>query len=336
MRETVGSVVPVWFPEEMSEERILRFLSRTIADAELFVDPSRLVLVVDGCPHAEEPTRGAAADFAERVGRGPQVIVKDENTGKGGAVCTGFERLLEDDAVQALNVRDADGDHDIWDLPQLFRLFQTVRQSAGSDRVFVVGGRETLARPMGFARSELEHLLNRLTIDAVNAALAESGACVDERFTARYGRAPDFQSGYKIYSREAARVLVEAVSAAHTARPQLRVPWWGVEFVPTVELLMAGFTPAELHRLTWDGQPQTTFDASDLAHAYSRQVSWLFERLDLPAVVAMPLLENALTACDFVTTPSGPAVLAELRRNVVERVYPQWSREMPGRGEMFV
>ncbi|MFW5866505.1 MAG: hypothetical protein ACOCX2_01725, partial [Armatimonadota bacterium] len=238
MRATVGSMIPVWFGETTSPEEILGFLGSTLDDAELLVDPSRLVLVVDGCPRAEEPTRRAVAEFAQRAGAEPQVIVKSENSGKGGAVCTGFERLLEDEAVEVLNIRDADGDHDIWDLPQLFRQFMTVRESVGRDDVFVVGGRETLARPMGFARSELEHLLNRLTIDAVNATLASGGRCVDERFTARYDRAPDFQSGYKLYSRSAAQAVIDAVSEAHDARPDLRVPWWGVEFVPTVELLL--------------------------------------------------------------------------------------------------
>ena len=335
MRACLGSMVPVWFPEQMSPECMFRYLSGTLADCELVVDPSRMVLVVDGCPHAEAPTRRAAEELAERAGTHPQVIVKKSNSGKGGAVCTGFERLLEDDAVEALSTRDADGDHDIWDLPQLFGLFETARGSVGDD-VFVVGGRASLARPLGFARAQLERLLNRLTIDAVNAHLAGAGSCVDERFTARYGHAPDFQSGYKLYSRSAARVAIEAVGAAHAAAPELRVPWWGVEFVPTVELLLRGFTPASLHRLTWDGQPQTTFDDGNLAHVYAVQIAWLFERLGLPAAVAMPLLDNALTACDYVTVRGGPEAIAALRREVIERVCPGWDRDLPGRGEVFV
>jgi hypothetical protein len=159
---------------------------------------------------------------------------------------------------------------------------------------------------------------------------------VDERFTARYGRAPDFQSGYKLYSRSAARVVLDAITEAHAVAPELRVPWWGVEFVPTVELLLRGFTPAAIYRLTWDGQPQTTFDGDDMAHAYARQIAWLFERLDLPAGVAMPLLDNALTACEYLTVPDGPRVLTDLRGEVAERAYPGWSRDLHGRGEMFV
>ncbi len=335
MRASVGSMIPVWFPQSMSPERMLGFLSDTLADAELVVDPSRIVLVVDGCPHAQDPAQRAADEVAERAGSRPQVIVKEQNSGKGGAVCTGLERLLEDDAVQALNIRDSDGDHDIWDLPQLFRLFETVRDRVGED-VFAVGGRGSLGRPMGFGRGQLERLLNRLTIGAVNAVLADAGRSVDKRFTARYDRAPDFQSGYKIYSRSAARVVIDAISEAHSARPDLRVPWWGVEFVPTVELLLRGFTPAQMYRLTWDGQPQTTFDGDDLAHAYARQIAWLFERLALPAGVAMPLLDNALTACEYVTAARGPEMIEALRREVVERVYPSWSSDLPGRGEIFI
>jgi hypothetical protein len=50
----------------------------------------------------------------------------------------------------------------------------------------------------------------------------------------------------------------------------------------------------------------------------------------------MPLLDNALTACEYVSAPGGREVLGELRASVIERVYPQWTRELPGAGEMFV
>lgn len=336
MRRSVGSVIPVWFSESASAEQMYRFLSGTLADAELFADPARLVLVVDGCPRAEEPTRRAAEEFAARAGAEPRLIVNEVNGGKGDAVCTGFERLLADESVEALNVRDADGDHDIYDLPQLFRLFETVRAQIGSDRLFALGCRASLTRPMGFARGELEQVLNRVTIDAVNAKLAPSGGAVDERFTARYGREPDFQSGYKLYSREAAATLIEVLRAADAAAPQQRVMHWGVEFIPTTELLLRGFVPAALQRVTWDGQPQTTFDDSDIAYAYSRQISWLFERLDLPATVAMPLLENALINCPYVAAKGGAEQIAKLRAQVIDACYPDWSARMPDAGEIFI
>lgn len=343
MRQVVGSVIPVWVPAEMPPETVLGFLRATLADVELFVAPQRLVLVVDGCPAAEEPARQAAAEVAERAGAGPQMLMCAANGGKGAAVCAGLERLLEDEAVEALNIRDCDADHDIYDLPQLFRLFEHVREhlraegSERADRLFAVGCRGTLTRPMGAARGHLEAVLNRLTVEAVNARLAEDGSAVDERFTARYGRVIDFQSGYKLYSRAAAQVVIEALRAADAAEPELRVMRWAVEFIPTVELLLRGFTPAALYRLTWDGQPQTTFDGSDLPRAYSQQIAWLFARLGTPAGIGLRLLDNELEACEYLASPHGPEHLATIRAQVVGRCWPDATTAMPPvRGTLFI
>ncbi|MEA3403937.1 MAG: glycosyltransferase [Armatimonadota bacterium] len=341
-RERLGSIVPVWFPPEMPQQRMLAFLRGTLVDVELFVAPERLVLVVDGCPEAEKPTHQVARELAERAGGPAQVLVREVNGGKGEAVCTGLERLLEDRAVEVISIRDADGDHDVYDLPQLFRLFERVRRHLAEeghsrpDDLFVMGCRPSLTRSLGLARGELEPVLNRLTFDAVSLRLSARGEAVDQRFTARYGPAPDFQSGYKLYSRSAARAVIEALRGAHDARPELEVMRWGVEFVPTVELLLRGFVPAALQRLTWNGQPQTTFDDSDLPHAYARQIAWLFERLELPAGIGMRLLDNALGACEYVTAPRGPEHLAAIRQQVIERCYADWQASPPGRGELFL
>ncbi len=342
MRRAIGGMVPVWFPEDMPAETMLRFLSDTLADVELFVAPERLVLVVDGCPRAEGPARQAAAEVAARAGAEPQLLVREVNGGKGEAVCAGLERLLDDATVEALSIRDCDGDHDVYDLPQLFGLFERVRDHVAGegggrpDDVFAVGCRGSLSRPMGFARGQLEHVLNRLTVDAVNLRLGEQGTAVDERFTARYGRAPDLQSGYKLYSRSAARVVIDALRGADRERPELRVMRWAVEFIPTVELLARGFTPAALHRLTWDGQPQTSFDDTDLPRAYSQQIAWLFERLQVPADIGVRMLDNALGACEYVTAPRGPEHLAAIRAQVIERCWPGHGGAPPGRGELFI
>lgn len=342
MQQCVGGVVPVWVPREMPAETVLEFLRATLADVELFIAPQRLVLVVDGCPHAEAPVRQVAEEVAERAGTRPQVLVCAVNGGKGAAVCLGFERLLEDPAVEALNVRDCDADHDIYDLPQLFRLFERVRAHLRgeaperADDVFVLGCRGTLTRPMGAARGHLEAVLNRLTVEAVNLQLARSGSAVDERFTARYGRVPDFQSGYKLYSRSAARVVMDALHRADAAAPELQVMRWGVEFIPTVELLLRGFTPAALYRLTWDGQPQTTFDDSDLPRAYSQQIAWLFERLRIPAGTGLRLLDNELEACEYLSSPHGPEHLAAIRTQVIERCWGDAPTRPPGRGTLFI
>jgi len=336
MREAVGSVIPVWFPEDMPAWGMLELLSATLNDAELFAGPERIVLVVDGCPGAVEPTEQAAAELAARAGGPPTVIVTQRNEGKGAAICTGFERLLADDAVTALNVRDADGDHDIYDLPQLYRLFEQMRDQERTDDVFVVGCRGSLTRPLGFARGENEQMLNRLTVDALNHRLSREGGAIDERYTGRYGRAPDLQSGYKMYSRTAAQVVMASLRAADEAEPELEVMRWAVEFIPTVELLLRGFIPGALYRLTYDGQPQTTFDESDLPRAYSKQIAWLFRRLELPHEVGRRLLDNALSATEYVTAAAGAQHLAALREQVIEECYPDRAGEKAARGGDFV
>jgi hypothetical protein len=336
MRESLGGVIPVWFPDSMPAEDMLGFLSYTLEDAELFVAPARLVLVVDGCPAAVAPARQAAEQLGRRAGAEPTVMATDCNAGKGGAVCTGFERLLQDDAVEALNVRDCDGDHDIYDLPQLYRLFEQMRRQEGTDDVFVVGCRGSLTRPLGFARGQNEDMLNRLTMGSVNQRLADEGRAVDERYTGRYGCAPDFQSGYKVYSRSAARVVVDSLRAADQAEPDLEVMRWAVEFIPTVELLLRGFIPGALHRLTYDGQPQTTFDESDLPRAYSKQITWLFRRLDLPYEAGRCLLDNALAASEYVTAARGAEHLAALREQVMQECYPGHAGGSVARGGDFV
>jgi len=48
MRRHLGMVVPVYFPEDFDPVQTQDLLLATLADTELFVDPSRQVLVLDG------------------------------------------------------------------------------------------------------------------------------------------------------------------------------------------------------------------------------------------------------------------------------------------------
>ncbi|MCD6360453.1 MAG: hypothetical protein J7M38_06250 [Armatimonadetes bacterium] len=336
MRRQVGCVVPIWYPPDMPEDEMRGFLAATLADVELFIAPERLALVVDGCPRAVGPTHQAAEGFAERAGGEPQVIVEPHNGGKGAALCEGFERLLADEQVTAVCTRDADADHDIYDLPQMFRLLCQMRDQEGGEDVFVVGCRGSVTRPLGFARGALEQVLNRVTVAAVNHHLAAEGRAVDERYTGRYGPFPDFQSGYKLYSRSAAQVAVEGLRAADRRWPDLDVMRWGSELIPTVELLARGFVPGAIYRLTWDGQPQTTFDSGDLPRRFSRQLAWVFDRLQTPPRAAAVMLDNALSASEYVTAPEGEAHLAAIREQVAAACFPDTDPHPPAMGGDFI
>ena len=335
-RRELGMVVPVWYPEHMPEDEMRSYLAATLADAELFLAPERVALVVDGCPRALAPTYQVAEAFAGRAGAEPQVIVKQHNEGKAAAVCEGFERLLTDENVEALAVRDADADHDIYDLPQMFRLLAQMRDQEQSEDVFVVGCRGSVTRPLGFARGALEEVLNRVTMAAVNHHLAADGRAVDERYTGRAGPFPDFQSGYKLYTRPAAQTVIEGLRAADESRPDLDVMRWGSESVTTVELLARGFIPGAIYRLTWDGQPQTTFDAGNLLDHFARELIWIFDRLQTPFEAATVMLDNALSASEYTTAPDGEAHLAAIRERVMAGCFPDADAEPPAWGGDFI
>ena len=104
-----------------TELTALGYLRQTLDDAELFVDPRNIVLVVDGCPWAIDPVRRAAEEMQERCGSAPCVDVQEPNLGQGGAVARGLEVLADTTEVRYLCTRDVDGDHDLYDLPQLAR-----------------------------------------------------------------------------------------------------------------------------------------------------------------------------------------------------------------------
>jgi len=336
MRQQLGMVVPVWYPDTMPEDEMRGYLAATLADVELFLAPERVALVVDGCPRAISPTHQVAEAFAERAGAEPQVIVKQHNEGKGAAVCEGFERLLQSDGVTSVCVRDGDADHDIYDLPQMFRLLAQMRDQEASEDVFVVGSRSSMTRPLGFARGALEEVLNRVTMAAVNHHLAADGRAVDERYTGRAGPFPDFQSGYKLYTRPAAQTVIEGLRAADENRGDLDIMRWGSESVTTVELLARSFIPGAIYRLTWDGQPQTTFDTGNLPGHFARELIWILDRLQTPVKAATTILDNALSASEYTTAPDGEGHLVAIREQVMAACFPDADAEPPAMGGDFV
>lgn len=322
MRDTLCMVVPVWFPADMPAARMAEFLTRTLADCELFVRPGNIALVIDGCPQAVEPAQKAALGVAERTGEAPLILDKAENEGQGGAVCHGFEHFLHTTGLEFFCARDADGDHDIYDLPQLFRLLEEMLRLEETDCAYVIGHRGSLHRPMGFDRGEYETLLNRLTLRAVEWALAQQGRTTDLRYCRRLPWPPDFQSGYKLYTRRTAEMFCAALRRADAACPADEVLRWGIQFVSTVELLAAGVAAGSVYRLTYDEQPQSTFENADnRVLAYGRQFAWLFAHLQIPAAVAFQWWDEAILTLNWGSVGGGWQELLEIRRYLAEQVY---------------
>lgn len=323
MRQSLGLVIPVWFAPDMPPDEMQRLLGNTLADSELFLDPAHLVLVVDGCPQAEAPTQQVAEAFAARAGAPPVVLCKEPNEGQGGAVCHGFEWLMEHTDLPYFASRDADGDHDIYDLPQLFRLLRHMQEIEGSDNVYVLGQRGSNHRPMGFARGEYEWLLNELTVRAVAVALASERRSPDLRYCSLLPGPPDFQSGYKAYTRQTAETFVRALRETDRHEPEIRVLRWGIQFVSTVELLLAGAAAGSVYRLTYDQQPQTTFEHADnRLRSYGQQFVWLFQRLRTPLIVAMQWWDETIRQMQWATAPGGWEELLAMREHIARQVWP--------------
>lgn len=327
MKARLGTVIPVWFPESAAEEEMLALLRLTVADVEAYCGPAKVFLTVDGCARAEGPAGRAAAEVGERCGTPCRVVVRGENTGKGGVVAAGFELLLEDSAVDLLVARDNDGDHDVYDLPRLVRRLQATRDREGTDNVFAVGSRRAPQMALGWVRGEYELLLNRVLVEAVNHSLAPAGRRADLRYSLPQTRYPDFQSGYKLYTRETAQVVIDATHGAHEADPSADVMRWGAEFVTVAELLLGGAIAVEVSRASYDEQPQTTFDESDRTNAFGRQFVWLLRRLGTPPEVARLILDNAIAQSPIRFATGLWAELLALRKYIWERAYP--SAELP-------
>ena len=336
MRESLGAVVPIWFPETTSVDEMLGYLRQVTGDVEAYSRPRHVLLVVDGCPRAFEPTLRIADEVGARCGEPCRVEVMPENQGKGGAVAWGLELLLADPKIELLAARDHDGDHDVHDLPRLVRRLLDVTAREETDNVFAVGSRPSPQMGLGWVRGEYELLLNRALVEAVNARLAADGRRVDLRYSLSGARYPDFQSGYKLYTRHTAHENIEIIRAAHEADPAARVMHWGGEFVTAAELLARGAIPVEVSRATYDEQPQTTFDERDRVEAFGRQFVWLFRHLRTPSEVARLITDNAIAQSPVRFAAGLWDELMAFREHVRARVCPDadWGNPPP-HGELL-
>ena len=105
IRDTLGMIIPIWFPEETPTHEIVQLLSLTLADTEYLVEPQHQVLVCDGQP----ATKGLVEEVAHAQNRSIVVLCTEQNQGKGGAVEFGIDYLLTNTDVDYLVIRDADG-----------------------------------------------------------------------------------------------------------------------------------------------------------------------------------------------------------------------------------
>lgn len=314
-----GVIVPAFFSAKPSDDTVRHLLWMTLGDCPHYLPLEQVWVVVDGDPRtarlAEEVRQALHAQ-----GHGwLNTLPLPENRGKLGAIQAGMRGLLAlHPRLRWVVIRDGDGDHMMSVTPQLARAAQFLAQAYGHTRIIVIGARRSRQRPMGFARGELETLLDQVTIGALAYALARRGQALDLRHC--LGGLPDLSSGFKVYGREIAERLFLAGEPRYLTLSPSDYWHYGPETATVVEAALQGAVLAEVQRPTWDGQPTTSFGEFRLQSLYGELLAWVFARLEIPTPVAACLFDGATPHLALRTTAEGRDLLAALRGHALERV----------------
>ena len=317
----VGMVIPTYFSAKPSDDMVRHLLQVTLGDCHCYAPLESIWVVVDGDPR----TARLVEELRERVlcdhGSAFNTIVLPENRGKLWAVKEGVAALLEArPQVEFVVIRDGDGDHAISDMPGLVRTAIHLAEDQGDSRVILIGSRRSRHRPMGWVRGELEGLLDQVTLYALAYSLARQGRALDLSRCLAGNSVSDLNSGYKVYGRQIAKLLF-VEHQPHLTCLNAHDYWhYGPETVTIVEAILAGAVIGETQRLTWDGQPTTSFGEFDHVSLYGELLSWVYCRLELPLGVAATFYDNSVAGMALGTTSQGREVLATLRQYALDKV----------------
>ncbi len=323
-RET-AVIVPVYFGARTADAMVERLLRITLMDLHHYLPLEQVWAVVDGDPRSaailRRVTQGIEAE-ATRAGRpgAVQVLSLPENRGKLGAMAAAMRAALaEQPHVRWLAVMDNDADHMASVLPQLVRAARFLADVYGHDRVIAIGARASRTRPMGWVRGELELLLDQLTVDALQYALAREGRALDLS-QCQSGATPDLSSGFKVYGRALAQALFAGNEPNYATLSPADYYRYGPETVTIVETILAGGVLGEIRRPTWDGQPATSFGEFAVIEMYGELLAWVWARLGIPAAAAAQMFENHRRGLGLGTALEGADLLRRLRAHALGRL----------------
>ncbi len=315
--DRLGMVIPAWFAPQVSEQQIEDLLRQTLAGCPRLVSPDRLAVVVDGCARVEAVCRRLQEEWSDSFGRPFGLLANPQNQGKGSAVARGLAYLCAEAPPAWIVTRDADGDHRVSDMPRLVALGEQIREEQGTEYVAVIGGRQSLYRPMNWLRGELEYWVDEVATEAYKFALAREGRALNTQYWAAYGPYPDLESGCKLFSTAAARLVARALPAEADRHPELDLLRWGCEIIPLTEVVLAGGVLGEMRRLTYEGQPVSGYEGESSVLLYANQLIWLGLRLQLTRAQAAQLLDNALLRRPLWSDPRGREIALDIRRQVL-------------------
>ena len=171
---------------------------------------------------------------------------------------------------------------------------------------------------MGFLRGELETLADLVILDALHYHAAITGTPLRLEYATLHDAAPDFQSGYKLFSRATAQAVFDRAPqlAGVPANTYYR---HACETVMAVEAIESGAHLGVVNRSTFNEQPVTHFGKLNQAQATADMIIWACKRLDVPLAFVRQWIDNHSPRLQLNTiVPEGQNALAQIRRLVVE------------------
>lgn len=315
LRESTGIVIPVYVPPEVDHSVSLQLLEDTVsACVKQFEDSSSVCLSVDGEDYGKELAEQLARQFGVRVCSSP------ENKGKLQAVRAGMAELIAGAEHRYLAAMDADGDHFPNELTNLLRAANHVQHTRGLEKVLVLGRRLSRHRPMGYLRGELEELADRMLLDALvyDSTLQGRPLCLEYATTLE--EFPDFHSGYKLFSRSAAKdVFLHEPQFCQL--PEKAYFKHGCEAVMTVEAIKGGAHLVAVNRSTFNEQPLSVFGLLDRAQMTADKILWPCRRLSVPSDFVVQWLRNHMARLQLGTlAPGGKDELRRIRDLVLQEI----------------
>ncbi len=315
-----GIVIPAYFSAKPSDELVSHLLWMTLGDCPAYLPLDHICVVVDGDPRTERLLVQLRDAMLAQHGATFHILSLLENRGKLWAIKAGVSLLLEaNPALTYFTIRDGDGDHAIAEVPALVRAALHLTDAYGHSNVIVIGARRSRHHPMGWLRGEMETLLDWVNLDALAYTLARQGRALDLAHCVGRGAVPDLSSGFKVYGRQIAEELFVRQEPSYASLTPNDYWHYGPETATITEAMLTGAVIAEKLRLTWDGQPTTSFGEFKQLTLYGELLAWVFARLEIPVAVAAQLYDNHAPDSMLRTTAQGIEMLAALRRYALEK-----------------
>lgn len=285
--QRIAVVVPVHFSPEEDAGLIRGILEKTFLNQGLACPRENILAVVDIGTAAEEIFKSASSESALF---GIKVHTLQKNRCKAGAVREGLEILLQETSAEYFTTRDCDGDHFVEDMPRMVDFLAHASKASGNRSVCIMGSRASLEKPMGWVRQEWERLTNDILTGMISLKMGESGRVMDQRFW--NGCPPDIQSGYRVYSREAAATAVSGLLNLPEERAILN---FACEFEPFVDITLNGGFFCQVNRLTLVEQPVSSYRNADFALDYGSYLKHAGSKMKLHPEGVLQLADNALS-----------------------------------------